>query len=320
MDRDAGGPDRWWPLSCQGQLSFVITATLFAIFAMSWSFFTSFSGYLNLGHVIFIGLAGYTSAALNFHLGWPLWLCMVVGVAVGTGGGWLYLNPIHRRITGLSFEMVSFLSIVAISNLIVSSYARPLDRRRHRPVSNRRLLQHDGIAAGACGDPLRRRLLLHPLPEVGLRARSSTSPGRMRPSSSRPVRTHIATRADCCLLSGLVGSIGGVLYVHYSGAAVVSNTFALALMIRIIVMAVIGGRFSLRGAILGAYLVVFLGMELMQYIDGYVQFLIIYGTRLHHLLRRCREGLIASSFEALWNRLVQRLPRRAGSVGQSVRA
>ena len=110
----------------QNQLSFVITATLFAIFAMSWAFFTSFSGYLNLGHVIFIGLAGYTSATLNYHLGWPMWLCMVVGVVVGTGGGWLYLNPIHRRITGLSFEMVSFLSIVAMSNLIVSSYARPL--------------------------------------------------------------------------------------------------------------------------------------------------------------------------------------------------
>ena len=181
----------------QGQLSFVITATLFAIFAMSWSFFTSFSGYLNLGHVIFIGLAGYTSAALNYHLGWPLWLCMVVGVAVGTGGGWLYLNPIHRRITGLSFEMVSFLSIVAISNLDRFQLRAAVDGRRHRSVSHRRLLQHDGIRRGACGDPLRRRVLLHPLPEVGLREDRRLRQGECSPSSSRPAPTLIATRADC---------------------------------------------------------------------------------------------------------------------------
>ena len=79
------------------------------------------------------------------------------------------------------------------------------------------------------------------------------------------------------LLSGLLGSVGGVLYVHFTGAAVTSNTFALTLMIRIVVMAIIGGRFSLRGSILGAYVVVFLSMVLMPYVDAYVQFLIIYG-------------------------------------------
>ena len=105
---------------------------------------------------------------------------------------------------------------------------------------------------------------------------------------------------------GLVGAIGGVVYVHYSGAAVVSNTFALAFMIRIIVMAIIGGRFSLRGAILGAYLVVFLSMQLMQYVDGYVQFLIIYaiGFVIYFFAPKGLVGIIA----AVWA-LVQRLAR-----------
>jgi ABC-type branched-subunit amino acid transport system permease subunit len=99
------------------------------------------------------------------------------------------------------------------------------------------------------------------------------------------------------------------VYVHYSGAAVVSNTFALAFMIRIIVMAIIGGRFSLRGAILGAYLVVFLSMELMQYVDAYVQWLIIYGIGfvIYFLAPR---GLVGV-FESLWKVIrAGRAPRK----------
>ena len=107
---------------------------------MSWSFFTSFSGYLNLGHVIFIGLAGYTSAALNYHLGWPMWLCMIVGVARGhrrrlavpepdpqahhraeLRDGELPLD--HRDLEPRRFELRA-----------------AVDRRRHRAVADRRPL------------------------------------------------------------------------------------------------------------------------------------------------------------------------------------
>lgn len=287
------------------QLSFVITATLFGVFAMSWSFFTSFSGYLNLGHVIFIGLAGYTSAALNYHLGWPMWLCMICGVIVGTGGGWLYLNPIHKRISGLSFEMVSFLSIIALSNLIVSSYARPLTG------GDIGLSPIDGLFSElwlavvlalflcACGFGFAWYLRSDSGKVIDF-AREDQS--IVRQAGADP---HKYT-GRLLLLSGLVGAIGGVVYVHYSGAAVVSNTFALAFMIRIIVMAIIGGRFSLRGAILGAYLVVFLSMELMQYVDGYVQFLIIYGIGfvIYFFAPKGLVGIIA----AVWA-LVQRLAR-----------
>lgn len=287
------------------QLSFVITATLFGVFAMSWSFFTSFSGYLNLGHVIFIGLAGYTSAALNYHLGWPMWLCMICGVIVGTGGGWLYLNPIHKRISGLSFEMVSFLSIIALSNLIVSSYARPLTG------GDIGLSPIDGLFSElwlavvlalflcACGFAFAWYLRSDSGKVIDF-AREDQS--IVRQAGADP---HKYT-GRLLLLSGLVGAIGGVVYVHYSGAAVVSNTFALAFMIRIIVMAIIGGRFSLRGAILGAYLVVFLSMQLMQYVDAYVQFLVIYGIGfvIYFFAPKGLVGII----DALWV-LVQRLAR-----------
>ena len=60
-------------------------------------------------------------------------------------------------------------------------------------------------------------------------------------------------------------------------------------------------------------------MELVQYMDAYKQFLIIYGLGFIIYFVRPR-GLI-SVFEALWNRLSQRVFRtRAQATGQSVRA
>lgn len=287
-------------LIMQTQLSFVITATVFAIFAMSWCFFTSFSGYLNLGHVIFIGLAGYTSAILNYHLGWPMWLCMVLGVIVGTGGGWLYLYPIHRRITGLSFEMVSFLSIIALSNLVVSGLASPLTG------GDIGLSPIDGLfstlpfavalAVLLCGFGFwYTRYLKSDSGKVVDFARENQ--GIVRSAGADP---HFYT-GRLLLLSGLLGSIGGVLYVHYSGAAVVSNTFALSFMIRIVVMAIIGGRFSLRGSILGAYLVTFLGMWMMPHMDAFVQFLIIYA--IGFVVYFVRPAGLISVFDGLQGRL-----------------
>jgi branched-chain amino acid transport system permease protein len=284
----------------QGQLSFVITATLFGIFAMSWSFFTSFSGFLNLGHVIFIGLAGYTSAILNYHLHLPMVLCMVIGVIVGTGLGWLYLNPIHKRITGLSFEMVSFLSIIAISNLVVSSFVSPLTG------GDIGLSPLDGLFSTLWLAVLL-AIVLCIFGFVYARYLQSDS-GKVVDFARENQSIVRSAGADphkytgrLLLLSGLGASVGAVFYIHYSGAAVVSNTFALSFMIRIIVMAIIGGRFSLRGSILGAYVVVFLTMELMPYMNSFVQFLIIYG--IGFVIYFVRPAGLVSILEAVWTRL-----------------
>lgn len=288
------------------RLSFVITATLFAICTISWCFFTSFSGYLNLGHVIFIGLAGYSCAILNYHLDWPIWLCMILGVVIGTVIGWLYLYPIHRRITGLSFEMVSFLSIIALSNLTVSSYARPLTGGDIglSPIDG--FFSSTGLAivlavlVCAFGFFFAWYLKSDSGKIVDF-ARENQS--IVRQAGADPHRY----TGRLLLFSGFVGAIGGVLIVTYSGAAVVSNTFALPFMIRIVVMAIIGGRFSLRGAILGAYLVVFVSMELMNHVDSYVQWLIIYG--LGFIIYFARPAGIISLFDPIVARLSKAVRR-----------
>jgi branched-chain amino acid transport system permease protein len=196
--------------------------------------------------------------------------------------------------------MVSFLSIIAISNLVVSSYARPITG------GDIGLSPLDGFFTST-GLAIILAVVVCVFGFVFawyLRSDSGKiidfareNQGIVRQAGADP--HHYTGRL--LLLSGLAGSIGGVLFVHYAGAAVVSNTFALPFMIRIIVMAIIGGRFSLRGAILGAYLVIFLSMELMQYVDSYVQWLIIYG--LGFVIYFARPAGIISLFDPIVSRL-----------------
>jgi branched-chain amino acid transport system permease protein len=69
-------------------------ATLFLFFAyagQAWNIMMGFAGQLSLGHSLYLGVGGYTAAALYFHYGigpWAgLWfsivLCMLIGASMG---------------------------------------------------------------------------------------------------------------------------------------------------------------------------------------------------------------------------------------------
>ena len=253
----------------------LIYASFFGIFAMSWSFFTSFSGYLNLGHVIFIGIAGYTTAILNYHLSIPMFFSIPVGIIAGAGGGWLLLNPLHRKISGLSFEMVTFLGILVLSDLMLTSYLRPITGADLgiSPIDS--LLSSFPLAIGlnifmCISGYLFVCFLNSNYGKILDFARESTD--LVKTAGLDPHKYS----GLCLLYSGIVGAIGGVIYIHFSGSAGVSNTFALDFQIHMIVMAIIGGRFSMFGSIFGAYFVILLEEFLRGIVTGPVENLIIY--------------------------------------------
>ena len=256
-------------------LYILIYASFFAIFAMSWSFFTSFSGYLNLGHVIFIGIAGYTTAIFNYHLNFPMALSIPIGIISGAGGGWLLLNPLHRKISGLSFEMVTFLGILVLSDLVLTSYLRPITGADLGIAPIDSLLSSFPLAIGlnifmCISGYLFVRFLNSEHGKVLDFARENTD--LVKTAGLDPHRYS----GLCLLYSGIVGAIGGTLYIHFSGSAGVSNTFSLDFQIHMIVMAIIGGRFSMFGSLFGAYFVILLEEILRGMVTGPIENLIIY--------------------------------------------
>ena len=63
------------PLRANSYTLFVLTfANIFVIFAVSWDLLSGYTGQVNFGHAAFFGVAAYTAALLNMHLGFSPWI------------------------------------------------------------------------------------------------------------------------------------------------------------------------------------------------------------------------------------------------------
>lgn len=60
----------------------LVLANLFAIFAASWDILAGRTGQLSLGHALFFGIGGYTSAILYKYYALPLWITIPIGMLI----------------------------------------------------------------------------------------------------------------------------------------------------------------------------------------------------------------------------------------------
>ena len=63
-------------------LDVLITASALAIFVASWDLLVGFTGQMSLGHALFFGLSGYSSALLFKYFGLPIWITIPVSLVV----------------------------------------------------------------------------------------------------------------------------------------------------------------------------------------------------------------------------------------------
>ena len=106
-------------------------------------------------------------------------------------------------------------------------------------------------------------------------------------------------RMAAFLLSAAFGAAGGALYVHTLGV-VSPEAMQFDVMVLILCMAVIGGRNTVAGALVGALLLVHLP-EWFRALEGWRY--LAYGAGLLLVVIAAPEGL-AGAVEALWQRLI----------------
>jgi len=93
-------------------------ANLMAIFAASWDLLVGRTGQISLGHALFFGIGGYTTALLNVKVGWPVWATISAGVLLAfvaaVGVGYLTL-----RVKGPYLALVSMALPIILSGIIL---------------------------------------------------------------------------------------------------------------------------------------------------------------------------------------------------------
>jgi len=228
----------------------LILASIYAIFAASWDLLSGFTGQINFGHALFFGVAAYTSALLNLHIGLPPWLTIPLGALAAVLAGLVIGVPCLRlRGTYLALATLAFpLILIGIIFIFPGITGGELGVSGIDSLSGSRIIDYYIVVTLMIGlgfvmwkiTASKTGIIFHAIREDEIAARASGVN-----------TTRYKLLAFC--LSGLFAGIAGGLYVHFMGIAGPS-TLALMLSFQAIIWAIFGGIATIYGPIAGVFI------------------------------------------------------------------
>lgn len=309
------GQLRWWLLFALGMsllplfispgtLRIFIFANFLAMFAMSWDILSGRTGYISFGHPFLIGIAGYTTAMLTYHLNWPLYITIPTAVVTTMIGGTLFFLP-ALRIRGTYFALVTlaFMELMYHSMQVVQPKLTG---------GTRGLSGLPTLVSGAVPNYYLSFLVMFAI-GVGLwlliRTRLGIALSAIRMDEDAVRSSGLNTtrlKLFAFMVSAMVAGIAGALYTHYLGSIAPRGIFEINFLFTILVAALLGGAGTIIGPIIGAYFLTFLLELLRPYIPGAGRYL-IYGVIALVLYYYVPKGLY-SLFERLRERFFRPRP------------
>ncbi len=248
----------WW-------LSFYILGVLtsayyFGVFAMSWDLLFGFAGEVNFGPTFLIGLGAYAAAMLNFFANMPIPICLVFGAIVAMLGGLLLALP-ALRLSGVYFGLVTLVAVLLLQNFIVifAHYTGGEIGMTTNDVLSIDAMTNYEVALGfmlVCA------IILFGLSRsaMGLILQASGQDATEAAALGFNVTKHKVVAF--CVSAAFSGLAGGML-VFYLGAASVGTVIHIAIGVQVIIAAVLGGRRTILGGVLGAVFLI-LANELLR--------------------------------------------------------
>ena len=274
-------------------LDVMIFVGIFSLISMGLSLLMGYAGQISLGHAAFFGLGAYTSGILCVKLAVSPWLAMVAGplltavVAYAVGVPSLKLKGHYLAMATLGFGVI----VRIVLNEEVGLTGGPSGLS---DVPGLKIL----------GAPLDSELSFYILvwtlvllvlvfclnvvhSRIG-RALRSIHDSELA-ADAMGVET-ARYKVMIFVLSAVLASLGGSLYAHYVGFLSPSS-FNLLFSIKLVMMVVVGGMRSLWGALLGTWLLTFLGNEWLHVFKDFD--ILVYGAILLLVVMALPEGLVS---------------------------
>jgi branched-chain amino acid transport system permease protein len=274
-------------------LDVMIFVGIFSLITMGLSLLMGYAGQVSLGHAAFFGLGAYTSGILCVKLAVSPWLAMMGGalftgaVAYAVGVPSLKLKGHYLAMATLGFGVI----VTIVLNEEVGLTGGPSG------LSNIPALK-------LLDSPIRGELSFYILvwslvllvlvfclnvihSRVGRALRS------LHDSEVAADAMGVETaryKVMIFVLSAVLASLAGSLYGHYVGF-LSPGSFDLLLSIKLVMMVVVGGMHSLWGALLGTWLLTFLGNEWLHVFKDFD--ILVYGAILLFVVMALPEGLVS---------------------------
>jgi len=255
------------PLDSPGTLQVLALCLVFGGIALSYDLLFGYTGLLSFGHALYVALGVYVCAIALTRWHWELWQAVLLTAAVGFLLP-IVLGSISLRVGGIAFAMVT-LAFAQAGTVLVQKNPNALTGGEEGLA-----LDYEKLPAAFVGVFNTKNLYwlaLAYLVLVVLVARwaVNSSPGRVwqaiRENEQRVEVIGLqpfAFKLTAFVLSSLLATLGGVVYVLLIGSATPEVTSA-AFTLSLLVMVVIGGTGTRWGAVLGGILYTYLDNRLV---------------------------------------------------------
>ena len=248
------------PLYVSGYVLGLLTvAYYFGVFAMAWDLLFGFAGEVNFGPTFLIGVGAYTAGILNNQYGWSVYLCILLGALASVIAGFVLALP-ALRVRGPYFGLTTLVAVLMLQNFIVV-FADLTGGEIGLTIPD-----VISIDAGvnywiALGFMTISAIILYGLSQspIGLVLQASGQDPVQAGALGFNVTKH---KLAAFLVSAFFSGLAGALMAFYLGAASVGTFIDVTVGVQVIIGAVLGGRRTILGTVLGAVFLVALGESL----------------------------------------------------------
>jgi branched-chain amino acid transport system permease protein len=276
-------------------LSALFSIFLYAALACGWNIFGGYTGYMNFGHAGFFGVGAYTSALLLLRLGLsPFYTSVLGGVLAGVLAA--VIGYPCLRLRGPYFVLVTFCLGLAARIVVInvewtgSSTGLWLPFLKVSMFVNR-VIFYETMLAIMVLTILAAMWIERSKFGVGLRA-------IFQDEDSAETQGVNATKLKIAafIVSAFLAGVAGSIYGYYRSYIHPDFIFDVSISVLVVLMALLGGRQSWVGPVIGASIVVAINEVLTAYVGIGAEFSrIIYGLLLVIVIMYLPNGLIGLS-------------------------
>ena len=248
------------PLYVSGYILGLLTiAYYYGVFSMAWDLLFGFAGEVNFGPTFLIGLGAYTAGILDNLYQPPIALCIAAGAVAAVAGGVVLALP-ALRVRGPYFGLTTLVAVLILQNFVVvaAGFTGGEIGLTVPDVISIKDSSNYWIALGfmTVSGVILYGLSLSP---VGLILQASGQDAIQAGALGFNVTKH---KLAAFIISAFFSGLAGALLVFYLGAVSVGTFVDVTVGVQVIIAAVLGGRRTILGAVLGAVFLIAAGEAL----------------------------------------------------------
>jgi branched-chain amino acid transport system permease protein len=268
-------------------------ALMWVTLATSWNLIGGFAGYISLGNNVFFGIGGYLAGALLVYQGWSPFITALLAGFAGFALG-LVVGLITLRTRGPAF-IIATIALLLMAALIFENWelvgganglSLPLPQF---PREWARAPFYLAMLAAAAGSVFLSWTVAHTKLGLGLRALAEDEI-KAEVLGMNTNRYKIIAYA----LSGIFPAVAGAIWGYSLTYLQPSIFFAIGIAAQMVLMAIIGGRGTVAGPVVGAILLVALNEASVSQFGSSELNIVVTGTILIVVLLFFPAGIIGS--------------------------